>query len=151
MAFYLDAATARPNLRPHETELHSPQPIARPTLLLARRMIEGAFHDALQVGRDGRPTLVALEAFEWLAAKTDWTRRKLSPPPPELRQQFLGSFEWCATWLGEDPDRVREQGLAPTYLVGSSQGRENWHGERVRGLPDVQRRWTIAASRLRPY
>ena len=121
------------------------------TLLIARRLIEQGFHDALAVGRDGRPTESALESWEWLTARTDWTRHNRAIPPPELRQQFYGSFEWCCRWLDEDPERIRTQGLTPTHGIGSSQGRETWSGERIQGLPDVQRRWTIAASRLRPY
>src|ERR1017187_6786421 len=65
------------------------------TLLIARRLIEQGFHDALAVGRDGRPTESALESWEWLTARTDWTRHNRAIPPPELRQQFYGSFEWC--------------------------------------------------------
>jgi hypothetical protein len=114
-------------------------------------MIEQAFHDCLQVGRDGRPTLVALESWQWLSADLDWTRHGIPAPPAELRKEFYASFSWCCHWLGENPDRIREQGLSPTYRVGSSQGAETWTGERIRGLPDVARRWQIAASKRRPY
>ena len=104
-----------------------------------------AFTDALAVGRDGRPTQQAIEAWQWLAEKTDWVRYGKPAPPPEIRPEFYGSFDWACSWLGEDPDRVRNAGLPPiparVIIVDGRRPRDH-----VRGLPDVKRRWEIKAS-----
>jgi hypothetical protein len=147
MAHFVDSATARPRLRSHETQHLPPRLTGYPTQLFCRRLIESGFHDALQT-RSGRPTSIALDAYEWLSAQTDWTRYGIAAPPPELRREHYCSFEWAVSWLGEDPEKVRRQGLTPSHRVGSSQGRETWTGERVRGLPDIKRRWEIKAARL---
>lgn len=80
-----------------------------PTLLIARRMIEQAFHDS-RLKRNGVPTESALEAQEWLNARTDWTIHGGEAPPPELRQEFPGTFDWACRWLGENPEQIRGQG-----------------------------------------
>ena len=102
-----------------------------PTLLIARRMIDQAFHDALQQ-RQGNPTQIATDARDWLAARTDWTLHAGVIPPPDLRPEFYGTFEWACRCLGENPDQVRARGLALAHGIGSSQGRETWR--RRRGL-----------------
>ncbi|MGO9517368.1 MAG: hypothetical protein ACLPND_10020 [Candidatus Korobacteraceae bacterium] len=112
-----------------------------PTLLICRRMVEQALHDACQV-RQGRPTELALESWEWLTAKTDWTLHGGPAPPAELREGFYGSFEWACRWLGENPARVREQGLQPCANFNDGQTRREW----VQGLPDVKRVWECRAS-----
>jgi hypothetical protein len=84
-------------------------------------MIDQAFHDAISPRSD-----IASDARSWLSARTDWTLRRLPPPPPEVRGEFLGSFEWACRVLAEDPDRIRANGLARTFYVGSSQGAETW-------------------------
>jgi hypothetical protein len=145
MAYFV-APEASPAFRHHETRT-IPRFRVSPGLLFARRLIESAMHDALEC-RDGRPTERALESWEWLTARTDWTLRAGPIPPADTRQQFYGSFEWACRVLGEDPDRVRAQGLrSATHRIGSSQGRETWTGERVRGLQDIKRTWEIQACR----
>ncbi|MGB8782720.1 MAG: hypothetical protein WCD02_06360 [Terriglobales bacterium] len=114
---------------------------ASPVLLLCRRLIELSFHDACQV-RQGRPTALALESWEWLTARTDWTLYGTAAPPPELRAGNFLSFENCCRWLGENPARVREQGLKPCANFTDRQTRREW----VQGLPDVKRVWECRAS-----
>ena len=145
MAYFIAPEVSRAPLARHELRSGAHRSSASPVLLLARRMIDQAFHDATAVGRDGLPTERALESFEWLSARTDWTIGAHSAPPAELREEFFGTFEWACRWLGEKPDRVREQGLqpSPTFL-GSRRSRINW----VRGMTDVKRRWEVQASRL---
>jgi hypothetical protein len=95
---------------------------ADPTLLFCRRMIDQAFHDALNPRGD-----IAGEARSWLAARTDWTLRKTAEPPPrEVREEFAGTFEWACRILQENPQDVRANGLTRTFYVGSSQGAETW-------------------------
>jgi hypothetical protein len=111
--------TFRP-FRP-QNNIPAPQPIAYPTQLFARRLIDSARHDALSPRSE-----IAADARAWLSARTDWTLRKLPPPPPEVRGEFIASFEWACRILQEDPQHVRANGLARTFYVGSSQGAETW-------------------------
>src|ERR1035441_5567434 len=87
---------------------------ADPTLLFCRRMIDQAFHDAISPRSD-----IASDARSWLSARTDWTLRRLPPPPPEVRGEFLGSFEWACRVLAEDPDRIRANGPPLTFYPRS--------------------------------
>ena len=120
------------------------------TLLICRRMIELAFADALQCDSRGHPTERALESWEWISAKTDWTiYGKQAPPPPELRSEYPGTFDWCVQWLGENPDHVRDAGLPEFIPFVHVEGRQ--HRDHIKGLPDVKRRWQIAASRHSAY
>lgn len=147
MAFYVAPELAHPSLPRHETRSGSSRAIGMPTQLLCRRLIESAFHDALQCGADGQPTERARDAWMWLAAKTDWTIEHGPIPPEDARQEFFGSFEWACRWLGESPSIIREQGLPPPpamVLVKRRRVRE-W----VHGLSDVKRQWEVRASRGR--
>jgi hypothetical protein len=144
MAYYVDATASRPPLRHHETGTAAQRRCAMPAQLFCRRLIEAAFHECLETEHDGRPTAAALESWEWLSARLNWTLRGEGVPPEELRSEFYGSFEWACLWLSEDPDTVRQNGLAPAHaFIKSARNHRDW----VAGLPDVQRRWTIAASR----
>jgi hypothetical protein len=145
MAFYIDQAASRPALRRDELGLESHETNAFPALLFARRLVEIAFHDALQCGSDGRPTERALEAWAWLTDRLDWTLHRHKPPPEEIRSEFYGSFEWCCRWLGESPDQVRGAGLPDIrarVFIARQRPRDS-----IRGLPDIKRRWTISAAR----
>ena len=83
------------------------------TLWLCRKLIESAFVDAVRT-RAGVLTPEAIDAEEWIHAKTDWTlRRPVVIPDEETRAEFPGSFEWACRWLGEHPDHVRANGLPP--------------------------------------
>jgi hypothetical protein len=132
MWHYVPAETARPNLRHHETEHHPRQRVGYPTQLFCRRLIDQAFHDALQK-RAGLPTENALDAASWIAAKTDWTLCKNRIPPAEIRTEFYGTFEWACRCLGENPERVRVDGLVLAHGRCSSQGRETWRRNRTGG------------------
>ena len=83
-----------------------------PTLLFARRVVAQAFHDALEC-KDGKPTVDAWRAYQWLTANTDWTIHGQVIPPAEVREEFNGTFEWACRWLGESPEEVRLYGLSP--------------------------------------
>ena len=149
MAFYVAQEASRPPLQHFETRTRSdsPRSNAWPTLLLARRMIEQAFNDAVQCGSNGQPTERARDAWAWISAKTDWTIDRGPIPPKGIRDEFYLSFEWCCRWLSEDPDVIRAQGLPPPpamVLVKHRRARE-W----VRGLSDVKRQWEVRASRGR--
>jgi hypothetical protein len=74
--------------------------------------------------RFGLPSLVALDAVEWL----------------ESDSEEPGSFSWCARWLSQDPQRVRAEGLPDPHGQG-----------RLGGLPAVQEVWENAAVRFRLY
>jgi hypothetical protein len=110
-----------------------------PLLLLARRLVESAFHDAVRT-RDGRPTEEARLAREWLESDLDWTRKGVVPPP-ELRRQYPGSFQWCCRWLSLDPQEVREHGLPQTTCADRSMS-EHW--QRTRGMQCVYAVWREA-------
>jgi hypothetical protein len=88
-----------------------------------------------------------MDAWAWLAAKTDWTLSGSEIPPEQLRNEFYGTFEWACRWLGESPSAIREHGLPPprpVVFVKRPRARE-W----VHGLSDIKRRWEVSASRGR--
>lgn len=114
---------------------------ACPALLNCRAAITLAFREAEQC-KHGRPTQLALDAVDWIMARTDWTKigieRRLecwnSPAPPiEVRREFEGTFDWCCQWLSEDPDTVREHGLLDPFAKarqgGLKQIYEKWKSE----------------------
>ena len=147
MAYYVAQEVSRPPLQHFETRRGSARSIGMPAQLLCRRMIQQAYHDALTCGPDGRPTAGALDAWAWLAARTDWTLRSGPIPPEDARQEFGGTFEWACRWLEEDPSAIREHGLPPprpVVFVKRPRDRE-W----VRGMPEIKRRWEVQASRGR--
>ena len=95
---------------------------AEPVLLLWRRVSDSAYHDKLSKNAE-----IASNARVWIEAETNWTRRQNpSIPPPEIRDEYVGTFDWICEHMGEDPDRIRPKGLTRTFYVGSSQGAETW-------------------------
>ena len=141
MWHYINAETARPSLRHHETETVPRQPIGYPTQLFCRRLIDLAFHDSIQ-RRGGKPTQAAIDAQIWITTRTNWTRIPIekrmekwaSPAPPrEVRNEYAGSFDWACQNLCLNPDHIRTHGLALAHGRGSSQGRETWRRNRQGG------------------
>ncbi len=104
-----------------------------PVVMLYRRQIDWAFHDA-QLRRNGELTPLAQEALDWISARTDWTRIPIEKrmkawgapaPPPEIRSELYDSFDFACSVIGEDPDVVRTNGLsvAKPWLRGHRNGR----------------------------
>ncbi len=139
MFHFIPGEAARTPLQRHEMQSGSPRLPGMATQLFCRRLIETAFHDAIQTDSRGRPTERALESWQWLSARTDWTLGGKEPPPPDVREEFFGTFEWACRWLGENPDMVRARGLPPhgALVFVNHQRRRDW----VHGLPDIKRRW----------
>jgi hypothetical protein len=119
-------------------------------------MIESAFVDACKTYH-GEPTPEALDSIEWLEARTEWTRIPDAPiPPPELREAFAGSFEWCCAWLGFNAAEVRQHGLPrmtvrarPPKKSSAQKTRPIRTGHKqspkyVAGLPEVYKVWRRA-------
>ena len=103
-----------------------------PVLLICRRAISLAFHDATFC-RQGFPTPMAEEALAWILDRLDWTLVKRPDgtfpiPPPEIRAELVLSFEACCRWLGEDPDEVRAQGLSRSGVD---------YANNIKGIPHV--------------
>jgi hypothetical protein len=73
----------------HGGPLHR-EPVAEPTLLFPRRMIEDALEQAKKLGRAA--TLeqfeTALEALHWILDRGNW----------HSKAEFIASFDWCAHW-----------------------------------------------------
>lgn len=119
-----------------------------PALIYPRKLIELAFADARQI-KEGRPTSQALDAVDWIMARTDWAKLGIDqrmevwrqPAPPEdIRKEFFGTFDWCCQWLGEDPAHVRNSGLRGTsYNANPTKG----------GLPSVYSNWQEKRNRQR--
>jgi hypothetical protein len=109
-----------------------------PCQLFARRIIDVAFQDARRM-RDGQPTETAKEALDFIEAKTNWTRYGKPVPPPEIRDEYYGTFEWACEFLNKDPDTVRATGIPPTPGMfatgGVPQIRQAWERAR-RAQPD---------------
>ena len=78
--------------------------------LLPRRLILSAFEDARTV-KNGQPTEIAREAYEWIMAETDWRLHHKPIPPPEIRDEFPSTFEFACALLGQNPSIVRQRGL----------------------------------------
>src|SRR5215469_291247 len=114
MSWTADVAITVQSTKPPTYRTEEPdRPSVSPVLALCRAMVTGAFRDAIQCA-DGEPTPTAIEAVQWISARTDWTHVPGCPiPPEEVRREFYGTFEWCCAWLGEDPDQVRQRGLPP--------------------------------------
>jgi len=121
-------------------------PRANPILELCERLINLAFRDAARTYR-GQPTTIALEAREWIEFRSNWTRVPLQKrlevwgqpaPPPDVRTEYPGTFDWACAWLSEDCDHVREFGLPKK--VSSEKSRQ------VFGMRDVRQRLAKAAE-----
>jgi len=117
-------------------------------------MVEAAFIDACQTYH-GEPTLDAQEAYEWIMADTDWTKKRGTPiPPSELREGFFGSFDWACRWLSFDPALIRQHGLPRQTCRVSKTGHAQKTRPRVAnvkhsighiaGLPEVHATWKRA-------
>ncbi len=114
-----------------------------------------AVHEAQRGDRN-----TAACALRWLRARTDWTRIPLdrriavwgSPAPPlEVREEFIGSFEWCCGLLGIDPKDTRKNGLpyreANLRFYLWRGGTANWRLWRQnRPRKDVKHRPRVAAE-----
>lgn len=96
-----------------------------PILALLRLMISSAFKDAKECS-GGEPTETAMDAVAWLMK--DAPSRYVTPP---------GSFAWCCSWLGFDPQTIREHGLPAVgshYLCGA---------DRTSGLSAIFEQWAF--------
>ena len=148
MAYYVSQTVSRSPLKTSElsSERTADRPLGGITLLFCRRLIESAFHDATVIDRStGKPSVLALESYEWIMADLDWTTTNGRIPPPELRAEFHGSFSWACRWMGERPEYVREHGLSkPPGVFGSGKVSVR---DYVQGLPDVRRRWALAKEK----
>jgi len=137
--------TVRPG-RPPALQTEEPPERACPTLLLCRRMIVAAFHDALEVDWQGLPTERGREAVEWITARADWCYWKKPTPPPELREEFWGSFEWACRWLGIDPETTRRDGPAREH--GNVQMGTSFNDfAHVAGVGAIQAHWAARRAR----
>ena len=111
-----------------------------PLLLLCRLAVEQALNDALQVDDAGKPTQIARDAFEWLTAQTNWTKRPGTPiPPVELRRGHVLSFEWCCEQLHFNPDEIRRSGLQRVSGLTHC-----YSGMRLPGVAGIRQHWQHA-------
>jgi hypothetical protein len=88
------------------------------TLLICRRMIESAVHDAKEAFR-GEPTAQAKIARAWIDQRIGKPDRELYSSNPEYRaayqEGFYLSFEWCCQWLNHterETEEIRQQKLS---------------------------------------
>jgi hypothetical protein len=130
------AATAAPS-RPRELRT-APRIHVNPTQLFVKTLIETAFKDAGQT-RNGRPTRTAFAAVRWIATRSDWTRTG-HIPPPAIRHEFIGSFDWACANLGLDSEKVRMSGLGIGRLYSDDYS--------AGGLPHVLARWSGRPLRI---
>lgn len=98
-----DRITARPTRPQNNFRTEQAREIkANATLLICRRLLESAVHDA-KLMQGYEPTEDALIARSWIEhtiGKPDKTRYELNPIyRVAYRDAFYGSFEWCCEWL----------------------------------------------------
>src|SRR5262249_16733287 len=92
----------------------------------ALALIRNCFEDAIGRGSDTHGNdrrLRAAHALRWLrqAGKLDPVRRRKALPV-DLREDLIGSLDWCASILNVDPVRIARDGV---HCVPGS-GLKNW-------------------------